>query len=128
MIPFSSPDQVVITLSISNDLYMLFFDNVTHADQMKNNEKMNVSRVYSSIYPWIKNCGWVCIIYNNPHWIINLNAVTFSPTSPIDWNQFIVKTFNPNIPFYYNKYPRIPYNCNGNNFFHECSPVNHSSG
>lgn len=39
MIPFSSPDQVVITLSILNDLYMLFFDNVTHADQMKNDKK-----------------------------------------------------------------------------------------
>lgn len=44
-IPFSSPDQVVITLSILNELYMLFSYNVTHADQMKNNEKMNVSQV-----------------------------------------------------------------------------------
>lgn len=51
VIPFSSPDQVVITLSILNDLYMLFFDNVTHADQMKNNEKMNVSQV--CILPFI---------------------------------------------------------------------------
>lgn len=51
VIPFSSPDQVVLTLSILNDLYMLFFDNVTHADQMKNNEKMNVSQV--CILPFI---------------------------------------------------------------------------
>lgn len=51
MIPFSSPDQVVITLSILNDLYMLFSDNETHADQMKNNEKMNVSQV--CILPFI---------------------------------------------------------------------------
>lgn len=51
VIPFSSPDQVVITLSILNDLYMLFFDNVTHADQMKNNEKDEcISSVYSSFY------------------------------------------------------------------------------
>lgn len=46
VIPFSSPDQVVITLSILNDLYMLFSDNATHADQMKNDKKkMNVTQV-----------------------------------------------------------------------------------
>lgn len=39
VIPFPSPDQVVITLSILNDLYMLFSDNVTHEDQMKNDKK-----------------------------------------------------------------------------------------
>lgn len=51
VIPFSSPDQVVITLSILNDLYMLFSDNATHADQMKNNEKDEyISSVYSSFY------------------------------------------------------------------------------
>lgn len=39
VIPFPSPDQVVITLSILNDLYMLFSDNATYADQMKNDKK-----------------------------------------------------------------------------------------
>lgn len=51
VIPFPSPDQVVITLSILNDLYMLFSDNVTHEDQMKNKEKDEcISSVYSSFY------------------------------------------------------------------------------
>lgn len=54
VIPFPSPDQVVITLSILNDLYMLFSDNATHADQMKNMIKKDECN--SSVCSFLIHC------------------------------------------------------------------------